>query len=266
MKIIDSHAHIFPLKIADAAVSNVGGFYGIDPMAHKGTSEDLIEVSRAAGTEGFLVFSTATTPKQVESIHNFIKSECDKHPQFIGAGTMHKDYEDFEREIDRIYGMGMRGIKLHPDLQLFAIDDEKMFPIYEVLESRGMFVITHAGDPRYSYSHPSQVSRVAKAFPRMPIIAAHMGGWMMWEEARAELAGLENIYVDTCSTCSFATTETLLRSINSFDGEKIFFATDYPMWDPKAELDKVLSLGLSEGKLERILAKNFENFYASLGE
>ncbi len=252
------------MKIADAAVSNVGGFYGIDPMAHKGTSENLLEVSKAAGTEKFLVFSTATTPKQVVSIHNFIKGECDRHPQFIGAGTMHKDFEDFEAEIDRISEMGMKGIKLHPDLQLFAIDDDKMFPIYEVLESKGMFVITHAGDPRYNYSHPSQVARVAKAFPKMPLIAAHMGGWMMWDDAREKLSHLENIFVDTCSTCSFATPEMLMKSIYAFDSEKIFFATDYPMWDPKTELDKVLALNLPEALLENILALNFEKFYSSL--
>ncbi len=264
MKIIDTHAHIFPEKIASAAVSNVGGFYGIDPMAHKGTSEDLLEAGGAIGTSKYLVFSTATTPKQVESIHNFIMKECECHPEFVGAGTMHKDYENFETEIKRIKEAGMKGIKLHPDLQKFAIDDEKMMPVYEVLESLGMFVITHAGDPRYTFSNPTQVARVASSFPKMPIIAAHMGGWGVWDEARELLPRFENIFVDTCSTYSFAEAETLMKSINAFDSEKIFFATDYPMWDPKSEFEKILSLNLPEAFLEKILSTNFEKFYASM--
>lgn len=263
MKIIDSHAHIFPEKIASAAVNNVGGFYGVEPMAHKGTSEDLLEAGGEIGAEKYLVFSTATTPKQVESIHNFIINECRAHHEFVGAGTMHKDYGDFEAEIDRIKAAGLNGIKLHPDLQCFAFDDEKMMPIYEVLESRKMFVITHAGDPRYNFSHPSQVAKVARAFPNMPIIAAHMGGWSMWDEARDLLPSLQNVFVDTCSTFSFSTAETLMKSINAFDSEKIFFATDYPMWNPKQELQKILSLNLPQMLLDKILYENFNNFHTS---
>jgi hypothetical protein len=43
--VIDFHAHIYPGKIADKAVVNIGEFYKI-PMQKKGTAEDLLFLTR----------------------------------------------------------------------------------------------------------------------------------------------------------------------------------------------------------------------------
>ena len=39
------------------------------------------------------------------------------------------------------------------------------------------------------------------------------------------------------------------------------FGTDFPMWEPKKELDRLLGLGLDIDTLEKILFRNFEKFY-----
>ena len=41
MKVIDAHAHIFPQKIAERAVSSIGSFYGI-PIDYDGTADVLL--------------------------------------------------------------------------------------------------------------------------------------------------------------------------------------------------------------------------------
>lgn len=41
MKVVDAHAHIFPQKIAERAVSSIGSFYGI-PMDDDGTADVLL--------------------------------------------------------------------------------------------------------------------------------------------------------------------------------------------------------------------------------
>ena len=129
------HTHIFPAKIEEKAVDTIGKFYDI-PMQNKGTSEYLIEDGATIGVEKFLVCSTATTAHQVESIDNFVARECAAHPEFIGFGSIHPDYENIAGEIDRMIGLGLKGIKLHPDFQKFNIDDESAFPIYEAAEGR----------------------------------------------------------------------------------------------------------------------------------
>ena len=259
MKIIDAHSHIFPQKIAEKATGAISKFYEI-PMGHMGSTEELIKSGNKAGVRKYLVFSTATTPEQVKSINDFIVGEASEHEEFIPLGTMHRDYKDYEEEIERISKMGLRGIKLHPDFQKFNFDDEKLFPIYDLLEKKGMFVVTHSGDYRHGFSHPERVAKVAKKFKNMPIIAAHCGGWSQWDIAR-DCLNLPNIYVDTSSTMGFSDGENVRKAIDTFGEKKIFFGSDFPMWDHKDEVERLIKLNLKENLLEDILYNNFKNFY-----
>ena len=70
MKTIDTHAHIYPDKIADKAVSSIGAFYDIEMTGGSGTSCGLIESGSRIGVEKYIVHSTATTVKQVKSIND----------------------------------------------------------------------------------------------------------------------------------------------------------------------------------------------------
>lgn len=260
MKIFDAHTHIFPSKIQVVATTAIRDFYDRDEMAHIGGTEELLEAGRAAGVTKYLVFSTATTPQQVTKINDFILSECEKYDEFHGAGTMHRDFDNFGEELERIHAAGLRGIKLHPDFQKFNIDDEMLFPMYKILEDRGMFMITHAGDSRYSFSHPSRVRHVAEKFPKLRIIAAHFGGWSQWDLGRKELV-LPNVYVDTSSTYSFAGYEPIVEALSTFDRRHIFFGSDFPMWDPGDEIAMLHSVVKDTSLLEDILYNNFMEFY-----
>lgn len=257
--IIDCHTHIFPDKIETIAVHAIGDFYS-QPMVHHGKTAELLESCKSAGVDKCLVFSTATTTHQVPSINNYIISECSANKEFIGAGTMHPDYDNFEEELEKLEAGGVHGIKLHPDFQKVQVDDKRLMRVYAAMEKRGMFVITHSGDPRYDYSTPSRVAHVAKEFPKLKIIAAHFGGWMCWENARKELV-LPNVYVDTSSVFGFGGLEPVLRALETFDHKKILFGTDFPMWDQKDELAKLRALGLDKDFLDDILGRNFINFY-----
>lgn len=260
--IIDMHTHIFPTKIENVAVKAIGDFYDTE-MAHGASVDELLTSAKRAGVDKCLVFSSATTAAQVESINSFIMRECGAHPEFYGAGTLHKDYENYEQELCRLYDAGIRGIKLHPDFQKFDVDDPKMFPMYEIMEAKGMFLIAHIGDPRYPYSHPKKMEFLAKRYPKMRFIAAHFGGWSMWDVARDCLV-LPNVYVDTSSTLGFGGTEPFLLGLKTFDPGHIFFGSDFPMWDQAEELERVRSLDIDPELLDNILSGNFLRFMEEL--
>ena len=59
----------------------------------------------------------------------------------------------------------------------------------------------------------------------------------------------------------FSDGENVKKAIDTFGEKKIFFGSDFPMWDHKAELDRLMKLGLKEDLLEDILYNNFKNFY-----
>ncbi len=261
MKVIDAHAHIFPDKIVDKAVKSISDFYHSIPMQHTGRIQELIDSGEKIGVVKYLVFSTATVPHQVESINNFIMEQVRANDKFIGLGTMHIDYENPKEELKRLKDNGIHGIKLHPDFQKFSFDDERLYPIYEILTELNMFVLTHAGDYRYEFSNPHRIAKVAKDFPRLNIIAAHFGGWGEWDNAFSCL-NLPNVYFDTSSTMGFDTSDAAKRAFSAYDASHIFFATDFPMWDHIQELENIKNLGLSDKIFEGIMYKNFCDFYS----
>lgn len=263
-EIFDAHAHIFPEKIADAATVNIGRFYDLK-MRNTGVSERLLESGAEINTVGYLVFSTATAPRQVRSINGFIAGECAAHSEFIGLGTLHPLSENIEDELDQLVSLGLHGVKLHPDFQDFSIDAPEAYPMYEMLEGK-MPVLIHCGDRRYERSAPKKIAAIHRDFPKLKIIAAHLGGYERWTEAQKYLAGLDNVWFDTSSSLPFLTTQTSKRFIENLGTDRCFFGTDFPMWRHSSELKLFLSLGFSEKENRMILSGNLKSFLGITGQ
>ena len=260
MKIIDAHAHIYPEKIAAKATDTIGVFYDIKMEMPAGTAERLIEDGRRAGITGFVVHSVATTPHQVRSINEFIKKEVEAHPEFIGFITLHQDLTEDEiiNEVDLAVANGMHGIKLHPDFQKFNIDDEVAEKFYRAAEGK-LPILLHIGDDRYEYSKPRRLIKMARKYPGVKFIAAHFGGYRCWDDADLYV-GLDNVYFDTCSSLPFITAQRAKEIIDKLGADKFFFATDFPMWDAKTELERFYSIPLTDREREMILGENIQRF------
>ena len=125
MKIIDFHSHAFPDAVAKKARDFLEEYYAL-PMFGDGTLAQLKTESHKANVTRLVVCSTATTPHQTQSINNWL-SACQKEDDFlICLGTLHPDYPDIQEEVERIIQLGLHGVKLHPDFQHTAIEDERM--------------------------------------------------------------------------------------------------------------------------------------------
>lgn len=269
MQIIDTHVHIFLPRIAEAAVQATNDFYEGSQNAEipvpislghlPGTVDDLTARMLKNGIARSVVFSTATSAHQVELVNDFIGGVCETRPELIGVGTMHPDFPNFERELRRMKLLGLVGVKLHPDIQRFRLDDERLMPLYELMSAEGLFLIAHTGDYRFDYSSPRRMARIARAFPGLRCIAAHFGGWSEWSDAR-ECLRLPNVYMDTSSTLGFGAREAARKAFEVFDQTHIFFGTDYPLWDQGEELERFFSLDLGDRLNEMVLGKNFIDF------
>lgn len=260
--IVDCHCHIYPAKVAAKAVQSISDFYSV-PMCEDGTKEDLIACHKAAGITHAIIFSVATKPHQTAAINAFIASEAKTDPlRFTGLGTLHAYSETLESDFIHLLELGLRGVKLHPDTQLFAIDDPRAMPIYEMCERAHIPVYFHAGDYRYKYSNPENLLPVLERFPNLTVIAGHMGGYTVWDEAAEKLAGAPNLYVDCSSTMGFMNDEKMLSLIRLWGADHVVFGSDFPMWTPKKELDRLMSLGLTQDELETILYKNASRLFS----
>lgn len=254
MKIIDFHAHIYPDKIAERATQAIGNFYDID-MDRVGSLENLLRCSEAAGITNCVVHSVATNPQQVERINDFIfDSVSANSDKLFGFGTMHQDFENKLEEVDRCIKMGLKGIKLHPDTQMFNVDDECMLEMYDYLQDK-VPLLLHCGDYRYDYSHPRRVANICRMFPRLTVIGAHFGGYSVWDEAYECLKDF-NCFLDTSSSSALMEEGMFGKLIKAYGADRLLFGTDFPMWDSKEELERFMSVELSEKEREKILYNN----------
>ena len=261
--IIDFHAHIYPEKIAEKATKNIGEFYNA-PMALAGSVKGLIESGEKIGVTKYIVHSTATKPEQVQSINNFIMSEVNAESRFVGFGTMHPLYKEFEAEIARMKEMGLKGIKLHPDFQKFEADAEIMDPIYDCFAKNNLPVLFHAGDYRYDFSGPERIGHVLDKHPDLTVIAAHFGGYTEWDKSYQFLCG-RKVYFDTSSTLWRLPYDQALKMIDKHGVDQFLFGVDYPMWDHAGELERFYKLGLSAEDHQKILFENGKKLLEGLG-
>lgn len=258
MEIIDVHAHIYPEKIEQKAVEGIGNFYNLAMHQNHGTAKTLIKQGAKMGVNKYLVHSVATVPQQVQTINNFITSECKENPEFIGFGAIHADMENPLDEIERIKDLGLKGLKIHPDTQHFNMDDPKMLEIYSAIEGK-LPIAIHCGDYRYDYSHPRRLANVIDNFPNLTIIAAHFGGWSVWDlalEILEDRVKKSNCYFDTSSSMEFLGKRRSYELIKAYSPERMLFGTDFPMWRTKDELEFLQTLPLTSNELEMILSCN----------
>ena len=267
-RIIDAHAHIYPEKIASRAVSAIGQFYGVEQsMAGKGSAADLLAVTERSAITHFIVHSVATSARSVPTINTFLAEHAAAHPEFIGFGTMHPDVppEEMEAEVERALALGLRGFKLHPDTQQTNMDDPRLMTFYEIIAGRAPLVV-HTGDYRHDYSSPRRLVRILRAFPDLTVDAAHLGGWSIYERGYdiihepPAIPHPERLFVDASSSFVFTGHRRMRELIRMWGADRVMFGSDYPMWDPAAELDEMLHCDLSDDELDLVLCRNAEVF------
>lgn len=261
-KIIDAHCHIYPDKIAAKAAKATCDFYEGLGSTLDGTVSTLLKEAEIAGISHCLVQSVATTPKQVSSINNFIATAvAESNGKFTGLGTLHPDSEDIKRDVDEIISLNLKGVKLHPDIQRFKIDDYRMLKIYELCEGR-LPLLIHTGDRRYDFSNPNRMMPILDIYKNLTVIGAHFGGWSVWEEATKELSKYKNFYVDCSSSLYALTPEKAKELILSYGTDRVLFGTDYPMWTPKDEIARFMQIDLTTKERKDILYNNAAKMFS----
>ena len=134
MRVFDIHVHIYPDRIAEKASESIGAFYDGIRMHGNGTLTDCLRQMDEGGVERFAAHSVALTPHNVASINRFILEAQQKAPErIVPFAAIHPDMEDMQATVDGIVAQGFRGVKIHPDMQKFCVDDPQVAPMMEAL-------------------------------------------------------------------------------------------------------------------------------------
>ena len=263
MKLIDFHAHVYPEAIARKATLSICDFYGLS-SDNVGTPAEKKEIDARAGIEKTLILPVSVAPKHTRSVNRFAAELVRDDAHFVSFGTVHPDDADPVAEWEENHRLGLVGIKLHPDMQRCDIDDPKLFPLYDALQGREPLYL-HSGDPRTGYSHPERVKHILELFPRLVVVAAHLGAWSMQDVATPLLSKYENCVVDTSSSMSHMPVERAMTVIRAYGADRVFFGTDYPVEFPAHEAEVFAALPLTDGEREKIAYRNAERFFERFG-
>lgn len=250
MYFIDFHSHVYPDAIAPKAAESIRQFYHLGDNTMDGRVQTLLEHGDKAGIREFVILPVAMRPDRTRHINDFILEQVAKQPRFYGYGTVHAAMDNITEEVQYIMDHGLRGLKMHPDSQVFAIDDTRLFPVYEMIQGK-LPVIFHMGDHRFDYSHPARLRHVLELFPKLQVIAAHFGGYTMHEIAAQELKG-KDCFFDVSSSLMFMEEGVAEKYINHYGADRFVYGSDFPMWDPVKEMERFLRLKLTDDQFEQI--------------
>jgi len=255
--LIDFHTHAFADSLAPRAIASLRAASGGLTPYTDGTAADLVRCMDENGVSHSVMLNIATKPKQQTRINDWAAEICSD--RITAFGSIHPDAPDVFDELERIRAIGLKGVKLHPEYQNFEVDEPRMLPIYKKIASLGLITVFHAGQDigfmPPAKAAPDKMVRALSAFDGAPVVAAHFGGYIMWDDVLNTLCGLP-IYFDT-SFCFGRIQHPLAQAIvEKHTPGRILFGTDLPWSDAKTEKKLVDSLNLSDEDRDKIYWKN----------
>lgn len=258
--IIDFHTHIFPDSLAPRTLPHLSKIAHGIPYHTDGTQTGALEAMRRWGVDYSVVLHIATKPGQARRINAFACEVQAAHPQLLCFGSLHPADEDAPAVAAEIAGAGLYGVKLHPAYQDFQFGDERYYPVYQAVCDCGLPLLLHAGRdpvaPGANRAPAEEIARVAHAFPRLTIIAAHMGSLGDCADASEHLCGLDNVYFDTAMSAPLLDPDAFRALLYKRGSDHILFGTDCPWSTAPDELALLRRVGVTGSDLENILWKN----------
>lgn len=266
---IDFHTH--PVQVADLladdpdlqrAVHDVFGLF----MPPQPLETFLLHLDEAGIEHAVLLPIDCSSAHGCTVVSNAqVAGLVERCPRFVGFASVDPSLPDAADTLEHaVRAYGLRGLKLDPALQQFAVDDaERAFPVYARAQDLGIPVLMHCGmswapKGRSALANPLALEAVVQAFPRLNVVIAHMG-WPWVNEAVMLALRYRTVHLDTSVLFSGSPTDSLRQAIDSTIGvealdrslsRQLVFGSNYPRVDPKRAAWAVQALGLRP-KLER---------------
>ena len=148
---------------------------------------------------------------------------------------------------------------MHPEYQRFRLDDKGMGDAWAAMSELGLVAYLHAGGERVFsppyHSTPLDIENLHKRFPNLKIVAAHLGGFKMWDEGERTIVGT-GVCLDLSHTFFWAPQEQILRMVRNHGAERIIFGSDAPWQDAGKTLEAFLELPLTNRERKLICHDN----------
>lgn len=271
--LIDFHTHVFPDKLAPHAVEALtagiyaqqGADYGNGQPLNvcMPTVSGLTALMQRAGVDRSVCLSVATNVHQQSAVNRFAYTVAQygkAHGNVLYAfGAVHPLAPDWAEQLDTIARIGLSGVKLHPQFQETDFDAPEMLRLLRRAGELHLPVIFHAGEdiglPPPTRTTPQKIRNVLDRIGGCTLIAAHLGGWQMWDDVERYLVGTP-VYLDTAFISRFLPQEQCLRIIRAHGADRILFGSDAPWENPADTLQYLRTMPLTDAEFAKITHRN----------
>ena len=157
----------------------------------------------------------------------------------IGFLSVHPEVDGASGELERAhFELGLQGVKLGPNYQLFDPLGPAALRIYELAEQHGLPVLFHQGaspvrEAPLRYAHPLLMDEIAILFPELRVVMAHLGH--PWQRATiVTIRKHPHVYADVSALFyrPWSLYEALRLATEWGALGKLLFGSDYPIATP----------------------------------
>jgi uncharacterized protein len=192
---------------------------------------------------------------------------CDlarEHPAFLPFVGVHPAVATGEWLAAHVAAVGAAGVKLHTIGQRVDPDDPGLHPVYALCAERGLPVVAHCGPDRHGrdFATPGAFVAVARRFPGLPLVLAHLGG-ACWRDVPAVAEACPGVRFDLSEIVSWTGSEhgpsaaELAALVRTVGAGRVLMGSDFPWYDPADVVARVHALpGLGDGERAAILGGN----------
>lgn len=253
--IIDAHTHAFEpedLKVIGERMGLLDSQLADDDpnkwfVRGVGDLAGLVTGQAEAGVDRMVLLPVSGKKERCADLIRWSAAAAAKHPQIIPFGLLHPKGHPRE-DLDLLLSLGLRGVKLHPFIQRFSLDDADTQAMLGLIEEAGLPVLLdtlHAQGMIKAKPHlewimqtfgfkgcePEQIARAAQAHPRLKIIAAHGGSLYGWERLDP-LYGQDNVYFDISYLKGLLEPRQVVELIRRKGPERMIYGSDCPYRHP----------------------------------
>jgi len=203
--------------------------------------------------------------EQIKNVNDLTIELVKKYPYFFSGFCFinpEHDKKFIKQEIERCIVKGnLKGIKLEASCNA---SDNRVFKVAEIAEELNVPILHHAWDttninnrwgPELCQSDPEDIAILAKKFPKVKIIMAHLTGCGI--RGVLEIKNFNNVWIDISGSQPVA--GIMEYAVKKIGAERILFGSDCPGRDFSAQLSKVYGAKIKEREKELILGINAKN-------
>lgn len=209
----------FPFEVIDAQ-AHLGRLPG--HVDYRYSAADLVGCLDREEVRFALTSSASATTVSQRYGTQEILAAAETYPQRIGPLVWINPYDpEWRQDAEDAADHGVLGIKLHPKLDTYRVDDESLRDVFAFAQRRHLPICTHAETGDWSAEN---YTPLVEKFPEVDLILYHFN-------AGRPIAGIlmakryPRVYVETC----FVPREAIEAGLDILGPEKILFGTDAPI-------------------------------------